>query len=166
MHLFILFLCHRTSFFLIGFYTLALVCLVLILQFGVLEQVHPPSTTLRGLFVLACVVAGGAGGAITIFFWKLSRYLIGGWGGFALALFIQCFRDGGLIREIGYRWIMFIGKFGGAPVVHHPSTAHFACFGRRYWCRWILHMHHPETPLPRNARVYWVRRRHGSYVGN
>lgn len=82
---------------------------MLILKFGVLEQVHPPSKTLRGLFVLACAVAGGAGGAITIFFWKLSRYLIGGWGGFALALFIQCFRDGGLIRGIGYRWIMFIG---------------------------------------------------------
>ncbi|KAF9787219.1 hypothetical protein BJ322DRAFT_708870 [Thelephora terrestris] len=106
------FLGHKnrwTSFFLIGFYTLSLVCLVLILQFGVLQQVHPPSSTLRGLFVLACVVAGGAGGAITIFFWKLSRYLIGGWGGFSLALFIQCFRDGGLIREISYRWIMFIG---------------------------------------------------------
>lgn len=106
------FLGHKnrwTSFFLIGFYTLALVCLVLILKFGVLDQVHPPSKTLRGLFVLACAVAGGAGGAITIFFWKLSRYLIGGWGGFALGLFIQCFRNGGLIRDIGYRWIMYIG---------------------------------------------------------
>ena len=85
-------------------------CLVLILKFGVLDQVNPPGTTLRGLFVLACVVAGGAGGAVTIFFWKLSRYLIGGWGGFALALFIQCFRNGGLIHEIGFRWIMFIGR--------------------------------------------------------
>ena len=85
---------------------------MLILKFGVLDQVNPPSKTLRGLFVLSCAVAGGAGGAITIFFWKLSRYLIGGWGGFALALFIQCFRDGGLIRAIAFRWILFIGKFG------------------------------------------------------
>lgn len=92
-------------------------CLVLIIKFGVLDQVNPPSKTLRGLFVLACAVAGGAGGAITIFFWKLSRYLIGGWGGFALALFIQCFRNGGLIREIGFRWIMYIGKFR----TKHPS---------------------------------------------
>lgn len=105
----------------IGFYTLALVCLVLILKFGVLDQVHPPSKTLRGLFVLSCAVAGGAGGAITIFFWKLSRYLIGGWGGFALALFIQCFRNGGLIREIAYRWIMYIGEFKTrGPITHQP----------------------------------------------
>ena len=101
---------HRTSFFLIGFYSLALVCLVLILKFGVLDQVNPPSTTLRGLFVLSCTVAGGAGGAIAIFFWKVSRYLIGGWGGFSLALFVQCLRNGGLIRGVAYRWIMFIGE--------------------------------------------------------
>jgi len=111
---------------LIGFYTLALVCLVLILEFGVLDQVRPPSTTLRGLFVLSCAVAGGAGGAITIFFWKLSRYLIGGWGGFALALFVQCFRNGGLIREIAYRWIMFIGEFGAqnSPILSPINHSH------------------------------------------
>ena len=85
-------------------------CLVLILKFGVLDQVNPPSTTLRGLFVLSCTVAGGAGGAIAIFFWKVSRYLIGGWGGFSLALFVQCLRNGGLIRGVAYRWIMFIGE--------------------------------------------------------
>ena len=108
----------------IGFYSLALVCLVLILKFGVLDQVNPPSTTLRGLFVLSCAVAGGAGGAVTIFFWKLSRYLIGGWGGFALGLFIQCFRSGGLIRGVAYRWIMFIGEFRAQNlppfIVHQP----------------------------------------------
>ncbi|THV07672.1 hypothetical protein K435DRAFT_643271 [Dendrothele bispora CBS 962.96] len=98
-----------TSFFLIGFYTLSLVCFVLILRFGVLRSINPPSKTLRGMFVLACGIAGFAGGAIAIFFWKAARYGIGGWGGFALALWIQCFHNGGLIKPVGFRWILYIG---------------------------------------------------------
>jgi hypothetical protein len=98
-----------TSFFLIGFYTISLVCFVLILKFGILPAVNPPSKTLRGMFVLACAVAGIAGGGFAIFFWKAARYGIGAWGGFALALWIQCFRDGGVIRSEGLRWIMYIG---------------------------------------------------------
>ena len=106
------FLGHKnrwSSFFLVGFYTLALVCFVLILRFGVLQAVNPPSTTLRGLFVLSCCVAGFAGGGVAIFFWKAAKYFIGAWGGFALALWIQCFRNGGLIGPLGFRWIMYIG---------------------------------------------------------
>ncbi|KDQ63511.1 hypothetical protein JAAARDRAFT_53717 [Jaapia argillacea MUCL 33604] len=102
---------HRnrwTSFFLIGFYTLALVCFVLILQFGILKAIHPPTATIRGMFLIAAVVAGIAGGGITIFFWKATKYFLGAWGGFALGLFIQCFRNGGLIGPIGFRWIMYI----------------------------------------------------------
>ncbi|KZT30609.1 hypothetical protein NEOLEDRAFT_1126206 [Neolentinus lepideus HHB14362 ss-1] len=105
------FLGHRnrwTSFFLIGFYTLSLVCFVLIVRFGVLAAIHPPTKTIRGMFLLASVVAGVAGGAVTIFFWKATKYVIGAWGGFAFALWIQCFRNGGLISPIGYRWIMYI----------------------------------------------------------
>ncbi|KAJ7932508.1 hypothetical protein B0H13DRAFT_1955734 [Mycena leptocephala] len=98
-----------TSFFLIGFYTLSLVCFVLILKFGILTAVNPPSKVLRGMFVLASAVAGIAGGGISIFFWKASRYFIGGWGGFALALWVQCFHNGGLINTIGFRWIFYIG---------------------------------------------------------
>ncbi|KAJ7487482.1 hypothetical protein B0H11DRAFT_2013559 [Mycena galericulata] len=98
-----------TSFFLIGFYTLSLVCFVLILKFGILTAVNPPSKVLRGMFVLASAVAGIAGGGISIFFWKASRYFIGGWGGFALALWVQCFHDGGVINTVGFRWIFYIG---------------------------------------------------------
>ncbi|EMD41996.1 hypothetical protein CERSUDRAFT_110537 [Gelatoporia subvermispora B] len=97
-----------TTFFLSGFYTLSLVCLVLILKFGVLPSVNPPSKTVRGLFVLSCGVAGIAGGGVAIFFWKAAKFFIGAWGGFAFALWIQCFRDGGLIRPLGFRWIMYI----------------------------------------------------------
>ncbi|PPQ62986.1 hypothetical protein CVT24_006092, partial [Panaeolus cyanescens] len=50
-----------TSFFLIGFYTLSLVCIVLILKFGVIPAINPPSRTLRGMFVLSATIAGIAG---------------------------------------------------------------------------------------------------------
>lgn len=99
----------RTSFFLIGFYTLSLVCVVLILKFGVLAAINPPNKTLRGMFVLASLVAGVAGGGISVFFWKAAKYFIGAWGGFAFGLFMQCFRDGGLIDPVSLRWIMYIG---------------------------------------------------------
>ncbi|KAL0951340.1 hypothetical protein HGRIS_008044 [Hohenbuehelia grisea] len=97
-----------TSFFLIGFYTLSLVCLVLILKFGVLPAVNPPSKALRGYFVLASTVAGVTGGGMAIFFWKGAKYFIGAWGGFAFALYVQCFHNGGVIRPIAFRWIFYI----------------------------------------------------------
>ncbi|KAF8560262.1 hypothetical protein OG21DRAFT_1452153 [Imleria badia] len=98
----------RTSFFLIGFYTLSLVCFVLIVKFGIIPAVNPPSKTLQGMFVLASAVAGIMGGAFTIFFWKATKYFIGAWGGFAFGLWIQCFRNGGLIPSVGLRWILYI----------------------------------------------------------
>ncbi|KIJ68563.1 hypothetical protein HYDPIDRAFT_24823 [Hydnomerulius pinastri MD-312] len=97
-----------TSFFLIGFYTLSLVCFVLIVKFGILPAINPPNKTLQGMFVLACAIAGIMGGAFTIFFWKATKYFIGAWGGFAFGLWIQCFRDGGLITSVGLRWILYI----------------------------------------------------------
>ncbi|KAH9937181.1 uncharacterized protein B0H18DRAFT_1081441 [Fomitopsis serialis] len=105
------FLGHKnrwTSFFLIGVYTFALVCFSLIIRFGVLQAVNPPTKAVRGLFMLACGVAGIAGGGIAIFFWQATRYFVGAWGGFVVALWIQCFRDGGLISPIGLRWILYI----------------------------------------------------------
>ncbi|KAG2154733.1 hypothetical protein DEU56DRAFT_947967 [Suillus clintonianus] len=97
-----------TSFFLIGFYTLSLVCFVLIVKFGILPAINPPNNTLQGMFVLASAVAGIMGGAFTIFFWKATKYFIGAWGGFAFGLWIQCFRNGGLITPVGMRWILYI----------------------------------------------------------
>ncbi|KAH7928519.1 hypothetical protein BV22DRAFT_1082819 [Leucogyrophana mollusca] len=97
-----------TSFFLIGFYTLSLVCFVLIIKFGILPAINPPSLTLQGMFVLASVIAGILGGGITIFFWKGTKYFIGAWGGFAFGLWVQCFKDGGLVPSVGLRWILYI----------------------------------------------------------
>ena len=114
---------HRTSFFLIGFYTLALVCAVLIIKFGVLPAVNPPSQTLVGMFVLSATIAGIAGGAIAIFFWKAARYGIGAWGGFALALWIQSFHDGGVIKSTSLRWILYIGITLSLPSI--PRLTHY-----------------------------------------
>lgn len=114
------FLGHKnrwSSFFIVGFYTLALAALAMILKFGVLDAIHPPSKTLRGLFVLSCSVAGFVGGGVAVLVWKLARYVVGGWGGFALALWIQCFRAGGLIGPIGFRWLFYIAC----------ATAGFVC---------------------------------------
>lgn len=61
--------------------------------------------------MLACGVAGIGGGGVAIFFWKHTKYFIGGWGGFSLGLWLQCFRDGGLIRPVGFRWILYIGEW-------------------------------------------------------
>ena len=85
-------------------------CIVLIIQFGVLPAINPPSKTLRGMFVLASAVAGIAGGGIAIFFWKAAKYFIGAWGGFALGLWVQCLHNGGLIQSVAFRWILYIGN--------------------------------------------------------
>ena len=95
---------------------------MLITKFGILPAINPPSKTVRGMFVLACGVAGIAGGGVAIFFWKASRYAIGGWGGFALGLWIQCFRDGGLISNVGLRWILYIGVFSPYQRVRHITN--------------------------------------------
>ncbi|KAL4069700.1 hypothetical protein V8B97DRAFT_1872268 [Scleroderma yunnanense] len=97
-----------TSFFLIGFYTFSLVCFVLIAKFGILPAINPPSKTLQGMFVLSCAISGIMGGALSIFFWKGTKYFIGAWGGFAFGLWIQCFKDGGAITPVGTRWILYI----------------------------------------------------------
>lgn len=105
---------------------MALCCAVLIIQFGVIPAINPPSKTLRGMFVLASAIAGIMGGAIAIFFWKAARYGIGAWGGFALALWVQCFRDGGVIRPIGFRWILYIGS---SSCFTSPLTHKAVCVG-------------------------------------
>ena len=124
-HLFVCF--GRSSFFLTGFYTLSLVCLSLILKFGVLVAIHPPNQTLRGLFVLACGVAGIAGGGVSIFFWQQAKYFIGAWGGFSIGLWVQCLRNGGLIRPIGFRWILYIGTWASIEGSQNMFSSFLGC---------------------------------------
>jgi hypothetical protein len=77
-----------SSFFLLGFYSFMAVTGVVILEFGVLQreqqQLNPPDAKSRGLYLFACAVAGFVGGFISIFFWQLTKYLIGALGGVSL----------------------------------------------------------------------------------
>lgn len=82
------FLGHKnrwSSFFLLGFYTFSCICAIIILKFGVLDrernELSLPDAKLRGIYLFACSIAGFVGGGITIFFWQLTKYLIGGLGG-------------------------------------------------------------------------------------
>jgi hypothetical protein len=77
-----------SSFFLLGFYSFMAVTGVVILEFGVLQreqqQLNPPDAKSRGLYLFACAVAGFVGGFISIFFWQMTKYLIGALGGVSL----------------------------------------------------------------------------------
>lgn len=157
-HIFSSLTSFRTSFFLIGFYTLSLICFALIVKFGILRSVNPPGTTLRGMFVLSSFVAGIAGGGISIFFWQTTKYFIGAWGGFAFGLWVQCFRDGGLIRPLGIRWLMFIGMPLTFWFLIPPSYAY-----RSLFCHRFRPLYHSEASLPGPTRCNchgWRQCRH------
>lgn len=150
---------RRSSFFIIGFYTLAVVCLALILRFGVLQAINPPSETLRGLFVLSCAVAGFVGGGVAIFFWQGTKYFIGGWGGFAFALFIQALHNGGMIKPLGFRYLFYIG------MSFHPYLS--SGLTRRRLCGHRLRrMHHSQDSLSSSSGLHRYCRRFGIHVGS
>ncbi|KAJ1030834.1 hypothetical protein NDA18_002064 [Ustilago nuda] len=105
---------HRnrwSSYFLAGFFALALICISIILKVGVEPAVNPPSKGIRGLFLVAAIVAGAVGGIISIVFWRGAGLFACGLGGFFFGLFLQAVRPGGLIRSVGLRYILYIGLY-------------------------------------------------------
>lgn len=105
---------HRnrwSSYFLSGFFALALICISIILKVGVEPAVNPPSKAIRGLFLVAAVIAGAVGGVISIVFWRGAGLLACGLGGFVFGLFLQAVRPGGLIRPVGLRFILYVGLY-------------------------------------------------------
>lgn len=105
---------HRnrwSSYFLAGFFALALICISIILKVGVEPAVNPPSRAIRGLFLVAALIAGAVGGIISIVFWRGAGLLACGLGGFFFGLFLQAVRPGGLIRPVGLRFILYIGFY-------------------------------------------------------
>ncbi|KAN0066173.1 hypothetical protein ACQY0O_000267 [Thecaphora frezii] len=106
---------HRnrwSSYFIAGYYTLGLVTICIIFKVGVEQSINPPTPTVRGLFLLATIVAGAIGGILSIVFWRAAALLASGLGGFALGLFLQSVRSGGLITSIGLRYILYVPLFG------------------------------------------------------
>lgn len=83
-----------------------------------------PSTTLRGLYLLACVIASFFGAAAGIFFFNFSKYWVSAAGGFVFGWFLLATREGGLITSVLGRWgllgsltiVAFLGAL--VPVLH------------------------------------------------
>jgi hypothetical protein len=92
----------------------------------------------------AAPVAGIIGGGVTVFFWKGTRYFVGAMGGIAFGLWIECFRDGGLIDAIGFRYIMFIGMY-------HAEAIDAVAHSRGRMCGYRLRfVYHQEDSLLRS----------------
>lgn len=72
-----------------------------------------PSTTMRGLYLLACVISSFFGAAFGIFFFKVSKYWVSAAGGFTFGWFLLATREGGLITSVIGRW----GLLGSLTVV-------------------------------------------------
>ena len=94
------------------------------------------------MFVLSATIAGVAGGAIAIFFWKAARYGIGAWGGFAFALFVQSFHNGGVIKSTSFRWILYISMTFS---LLHNSSSHFTT--NSLWRPWFHLVHDSKGNL-------------------
>lgn len=106
------------------------------------------------MFVLASAIAGVAGGAISVFFWKAAKFFIGAWGGLAFGLFIECFRNGGAIDPVGLRWIMYIGRACSDPF----GTLLTGWPLSRVCCSWIRLVHNPKAALACCTCIHCLRR--------
>lgn len=60
----------------------------------------PPSTTLRGLYLLACIIAAFFGAALGIFFFTFSKYFVSAAGGFTFGWFLLAIHRGGLVDSV------------------------------------------------------------------
>ncbi|OXM79407.1 hypothetical protein C364_02904 [Cryptococcus neoformans Bt63] len=90
---------------------LFLFALVMILRFGVQPNLappspHPPSPTLRGLYLLACLISSFIGAGFGIFFFNFTKYAISAAGGFTFGWFLLALREGGLITSVVGRWAL------------------------------------------------------------
>jgi len=98
-----------SSYFLTGAYVAAMLVMIPILRFGVMEQGQSPSNVVQGIFVLVCIVSAIGAGAIGVIFWKGTRFIVGAGGGFAISLFILSLRSSSTIRPVGLRYILILG---------------------------------------------------------
>lgn len=83
----------------------------MILRFGVQPNLappspHPPSPTLRGLYLLACLISSFIGAGLGIFFFNFTKYAISAAGGFTFGWFLLALREGGLITSVVGRWAL------------------------------------------------------------
>ena len=119
----------RSSLAIISAYSVMLFCLVMILRFGSVGDIGygshiklnyqisvepdlqppsptPPSTTLRGLYLLACIISSIFGAAIGIFFFTFAKYWVSAVGGFTFGWFLLAIRQNGLVTDVFGRWAL------------------------------------------------------------
>lgn len=95
---------------------------------------NPPSRTLRGLYLLASIIAALVGSGIGIFFWKFAQYWVGAAGGFALGWFIMATKADGVVTKTVARW----GLMGGLTLAAflaglHPKITPFMLLISTAW---------------------------------
>lgn len=73
---------------------------------------NPPSTTLRGLYLLAGIIAAFIGAGLGLFLYKFAKYFVATAGGFTFAWYLLATKSGGLISSVLGRW----GLLGGLAV--------------------------------------------------
>ncbi|WWC62543.1 uncharacterized protein I303_105139 [Kwoniella dejecticola CBS 10117] len=107
-------------------YALMLFTLVMVLRFGVEPNLQPPSpnppnTTLRGLYLLACIITAFFGGGLGIFLYSFAKYWVSAIGGFTFGWFLLATRQGGLITSVLGRWGLLGGLSVGGLVASLPK---------------------------------------------
>ncbi|KZT51555.1 hypothetical protein CALCODRAFT_125980 [Calocera cornea HHB12733] len=107
---------------------LSITTLILILHFGVEPNLslHPPDQMLRGLYLLACLVAGGVGAGLAALWREYAEWGCGAVAGFALACWIEALRSGGVVQG-EWRWLLFVGLTVGAFVLTTVKVLKMAC---------------------------------------
>ncbi|KZO96234.1 hypothetical protein CALVIDRAFT_564109 [Calocera viscosa TUFC12733] len=107
---------------------LSITTLILILHFGVEPNLslHPPDQMLRGLYLLACLVAGGVGAGLAALWREYAEWGCGAVAGFALACWIEALRSGGVVQG-DWRWLLFAGLAVGGFVLTTVKVIKMAC---------------------------------------
>lgn len=81
----------------------------MIFKLGIEKAIFDPSSTTRGLFLLACLIAGIIGGILSLLWHAGAALLSASLGGLSLGLFIQALHRDGLIHPLALRWVLYLG---------------------------------------------------------
>ncbi|GAA5852923.1 hypothetical protein JCM3766R1_004897 [Sporobolomyces carnicolor] len=99
---------RRSASFLSGTYAGALVVGLLIVHFALVGRETGPKSVIRGVFLLASIVAGLVSGAFCFLFHRAGELLESSLAGFVLGATVLCTRSDSLIRPVGLRYILLL----------------------------------------------------------
>ncbi|GAA5958115.1 hypothetical protein JCM3765_002819 [Sporobolomyces pararoseus] len=100
---------RRSGVFIAGTYAGSLVVGLLVVKFALVDKESPPKSVIRGVLLLAALVAGIVGGGFCYLFHKAGTLLQSSLAGFLLSSTLLCVRSDSLIRPIGLRYILLLG---------------------------------------------------------